>query len=86
MFQLLVTSLALSTLVASHAIFQELWVDGKDEAASCIRMPKTNSPVANVLSPDMRCNVGGSVGVAGICDVRGMSKKPSLAGFQVFEY
>jgi cellulase len=71
MFQTLITSLAFSTLVSGHAIFQDLWVNGKDAATSCVRMPKTNSPVASVNSPDMRCNAGGSVGVPGICDVQG---------------
>ena len=65
------TSLVFSNLVAGHALFQELWVDGKDQAASCIRMPKSNSPVKDVMSPDMRCNTGGSVGVPGICDAQG---------------
>lgn len=69
-FQTAFTSLVLSTtLVAGHAMFQELWVNGKDQAKSCVRLPKSNSPVENVLSPNMRCNVGGSVGVAGLCEV-----------------
>ncbi|RDI78172.1 hypothetical protein Vi05172_g11885 [Venturia inaequalis] len=70
LFQTVFTSLALSaTLVAGHAQFQELWVNGKDQAKSCVRMPKSNSPVQNVSSTDMRCNVGGSVGMGGLCEI-----------------
>jgi hypothetical protein len=57
--------------VSAHAVFQDLWVNGKDKASTCIRMPKNNSPLTNVNSPDMRCNVGGSVGVPEMCDIQG---------------
>jgi len=70
MFRFIITFLVFCNLVAGHAFFQELWVDGKDQATSCIRMPKSNSPVKDVMSPDMRCNAGGSVGVPGICDAQ----------------
>jgi cellulase len=78
MFRAIITSLVLTNLVAGHAIFQELWVGGKDQATSCIRMPKSNSPVNDVNSPNMRCNAGGSVGVPGICDVQGKQTKISI--------
>jgi cellulase len=60
-----------ATAVSAHAVWQDLWVNGKDQASKCIRMPKNNSPVTNVNSPDMRCNVGGAQGVPGICDING---------------
>lgn len=66
--------LALSFLAASvsaHSTFQDLWVAGKDDASQCVRMPKNNSPLTDVSSPDMRCNIGGAVGVPGVCDVQG---------------
>ncbi|OBT86921.1 hypothetical protein VE02_04414 [Pseudogymnoascus sp. 03VT05] len=55
--------------VAGHATFQDLWVDGVDEISFCVRPPKSNSPVSDVTSNDLRCNVGGATGVAGKCAV-----------------
>ncbi|KAI1336598.1 glycoside hydrolase family 61 protein [Xylariaceae sp. FL0016] len=58
-----VTVLAISLFAASvagHATFQELWVDGKDEASTCARLPANNNPVTDVSSTDMRCNKGSS--------------------------
>jgi len=56
-------------MVVSHATFQELWINGVDEVGTCVRLPPSNSPVTNVTSTDLRCNVGGTVGVSGICTV-----------------
>jgi cellulase len=64
-----VLAAAVASHVSAHAIFQDLWVDGVDMGSQCVRMPKSNSPVTNVASTDIRCNVGGSVGVAGKCTV-----------------
>lgn len=55
--------------VSAHATFQQLWVDGVDMGSQCVRLPKSNSPITNVASSDIRCNVGGSVGIAGKCAV-----------------
>ncbi|OBT97750.2 hypothetical protein VE01_04976 [Pseudogymnoascus verrucosus] len=55
--------------VAGHATFQDLWVDGVDEQSFCARLPQSNSPVSDVTSNDLRCNVGGATGVAGKCAV-----------------
>lgn len=64
---------ALLPLVHSHALFQQMWVNGVDKGSTCVRLPGTNyasnSPVSNVASNDVRCNVGGSKGVAGKCTV-----------------
>ncbi|KAL1864655.1 hypothetical protein VTK73DRAFT_5739 [Phialemonium thermophilum] len=43
---------------AGHAMFQDLWVDGTDMGSQCVRMPRSNTPVTNVGSPDLRCNAG----------------------------
>ncbi|KAI1097304.1 lytic polysaccharide monooxygenase [Jackrogersella minutella] len=57
-----------ATEVAGHSLFQDLWVDG--HGSQCIRLPGSNSPVTNVNSADIRCNVGGSRGVSGKCAVK----------------
>lgn len=44
--------------VAAHAIFQALWVNSIDYAAQCVRLPASNSPVVDVTSKDIVCNVG----------------------------
>jgi cellulase len=56
-------------LVSSHAIFQNLWVNGVDKGSTCVRMPGSNSPVTSATSNDIRCNAGGSKGVSGKCPV-----------------
>ncbi len=43
---------------AAHAIFQDLWVDGVDYGSQCARLPSSNSPVTDVTSTSLRCNVG----------------------------
>ncbi|KAF2428700.1 glycoside hydrolase family 61 protein [Tothia fuscella] len=58
-----------ASAVSAHAVWQDLWVNGKDQSSTCVRMPKNNSPMSNVNSPDMRCNVGGAKGVPGVCDI-----------------
>ncbi|KAI8632447.1 glycoside hydrolase family 61 protein [Xylariaceae sp. FL1651] len=58
----------LSRLAAGHATFQELWVDGQDEASSCARLPASNSPVTSVATTDIRCNVG-SKAASSVCSV-----------------
>ncbi|KAH7375326.1 glycosyl hydrolase family 61-domain-containing protein [Plectosphaerella cucumerina] len=54
--------------VEAHATFQQLWVDG--HGAQCVRLPPSNSPVVNVASNDIACNVGGTRGQGGKCPVR----------------
>ncbi|KDN70379.1 putative fungal cellulose binding domain-containing protein [Colletotrichum sublineola] len=46
---------------AAHATFQQLW---------CARLPLSNSPVTNVASNDVRCNVGGTTAAKGKCAVK----------------
>ncbi|KAI0143417.1 carbohydrate-binding module family 1 protein [Xylariaceae sp. FL1272] len=57
-----------ATQVASHSTFQDLWVEGVDKGATCVRLPLSNSPVTDVTSDDIACNVGTSP-VSGKCAV-----------------
>lgn len=43
-----------------------------DDADTCARVPINNSPVTDVTSDAIRCNVNGAKGVAGICTAAGM--------------
>ncbi|RYO93124.1 hypothetical protein DL766_004814 [Monosporascus sp. MC13-8B] len=61
---------AAATNAAAHSIFQQLWVDGADYGSQCVRMPPNNSPVTNVGSSDIRCNVGGTRGVSSKCPAK----------------
>ncbi|KAH6684909.1 glycoside hydrolase, partial [Plectosphaerella plurivora] len=47
---------SMANMVAGHAIFQQLWVNGVDQADSCVRMPASNSPIEDPTSNNMRCN------------------------------
>ncbi|KAI1143137.1 glycoside hydrolase family 61 protein [Hypoxylon sp. FL0543] len=60
---------ALAATAAGHATFQELWVNGEDEASTCARLPANNNPVVNVGSNDIRCNVGGTKAAGAKCSV-----------------
>ncbi|KAK1590417.1 fungal cellulose binding domain-containing protein [Colletotrichum navitas] len=69
---------------AAHATFQQLWVDGRPSlflslhtvvltsrhGSQCARLPQSNSPVTNVASNDVRCNVGGTTAAKGKCAVK----------------
>ncbi|KAK4178139.1 glycosyl hydrolase family 61-domain-containing protein [Triangularia setosa] len=61
----------LAPLAAAHSIFQQAGSGSIDFGTSCTRMPPNNSPVTSVNSADLACNVGGSRGVAGLCEVKG---------------
>lgn len=63
--------LSLATPILSHATFQDLWVNGVDKQGTCVRTPPSNSPVTDVTSKDIRCNVNGATGVSGLCSVAG---------------
>ena len=56
--------------VAAHATFQDLWINGVDQGQTCVRLPQSNSPVTDVSSNDVRCNVNGAKGVTGRCAVK----------------
>lgn len=61
--------LASATAVVGHATWQELWVNGVDQVGTCVRLPPSNNPVTSVTTDDIRCNVGGTTGVSGLCTV-----------------
>ncbi|KAF9002886.1 glycoside hydrolase family 61 protein H [Cyathus striatus] len=54
--------------VSAHATFQELWINGVDAGSSCVRAPASNSPVQNVLSNDLACNIAGTS--SGVCPIK----------------
>ncbi|KAJ0384206.1 hypothetical protein COL922a_008879 [Colletotrichum nupharicola] len=58
-----------ANMVAGHAIFQQLWVNGEDKESTCVRMPASNSPVTDVTSNDMRCNAG-SAAASTTCGIK----------------
>ncbi|KAK0124138.1 hypothetical protein ONS95_009121 [Cadophora gregata] len=60
--------LASASSVLGHATWQQLWVDGVDQARTCVREPLSNSPVSDVTSKDIVCNAG-TAAVAGICAI-----------------
>jgi cellulase len=55
--------------VAAHATFQELWINGVDQGQVCVRLPQSNSPLQDVTSNNIRCNVNNGA-VAGRCAVK----------------
>ncbi|KAH6715416.1 glycoside hydrolase family 61 protein [Leptodontidium sp. MPI-SDFR-AT-0119] len=61
--------LASATSVVGHSMFQQLWVGSVDKAGTCARTVPSNSPVTSVSSTDIRCNVGGTKGVSGLCPI-----------------
>lgn len=65
----LASLLAAVSTTSAHATFQQLWVNGVDQGGTCVRQPRSNSPVTSVTSSDIQCNFGGTVGVAGVCTV-----------------
>ncbi|WYZ43504.1 hypothetical protein EsH8_VI_001203 [Colletotrichum jinshuiense] len=68
-FSTLALTASMANMVAGHAIFQQLWVNGADQESSCVRMPASNSPVADVTSNDMRCNAN-SAAATTTCGVK----------------
>ncbi|KAK4196056.1 glycosyl hydrolase family 61-domain-containing protein [Triangularia verruculosa] len=69
MKSVLVAAGVLAPLAAAHSIFQQAGSGSIDFGTSCTRMPPNNSPVTGVNSADLACNVGGSRGVDGLCEV-----------------
>ncbi|GJJ15529.1 hypothetical protein Clacol_009807 [Clathrus columnatus] len=60
MFPYVVLISSLVASAAAHATFQELWINGVDHGGSCVRLPLSNSPVTDVTSDDLACNVNAS--------------------------
>ncbi|KAK3368705.1 glycosyl hydrolase family 61-domain-containing protein [Podospora didyma] len=63
-----------TSLAAAHAFFQQSGSGSVDYNSSCVRMPPNNSPVTDVSSPNLACNVGGTKAAAGFCEATAGSK------------
>ncbi|PPQ97202.1 hypothetical protein CVT26_000712 [Gymnopilus dilepis] len=55
-----IATAALVASAAAHATFQELWINGVDAGSSCVRLPASNSPVTDVTSNNLACNIAGT--------------------------
>ncbi|KAH8828785.1 glycosyl hydrolase family 61-domain-containing protein [Flagelloscypha sp. PMI_526] len=62
------TCLALAIGASAHATWQELWLGSVDAGNSCVRLPLSNSPVTDVTSADLACNVNATA-TSGVCPV-----------------
>ena len=67
---------AFASLASAHATFQQLWINGEDQglgnsASGYIRSPPSNSPVKDVTSTDITCNVNGDQAAAKTLSVKG---------------
>jgi cellulase len=58
----------LATSVLGHATFQQLWVNGVDQAGTCVRQPPSNSPVTSVSGNSIVCNASPKA-AQGVCSV-----------------
>jgi len=66
-FVSVVAALVAVQQVSAHSIFQDLWVNGVDQQASCVRMPLSNSPITDPTSDNIRCN--GRPGISQKCTI-----------------
>ncbi len=80
----LAVSAAMTTSVMGHATFQQLWINGEDQGTTCARLPTSNSPIASVVTQDIRCNASPNP-AQGTCPVIGKSSKTSY-GFGSISY
>ncbi|KAI5854242.1 glycosyl hydrolase family 61-domain-containing protein [Tricharina praecox] len=60
------TVVAMATSATAHSTWQQLWVNGVDQAGTCVRTPLSNSPVGT-LDASVRCGTGSAV--AATCSV-----------------
>jgi cellulase len=61
-FSATAAALAMATTVSAHAQVYGVWVNGKDQGdgrSTYIRSPASNSPVKDLSSPNLVCNVNG---------------------------
>ncbi|KAE9404931.1 hypothetical protein BT96DRAFT_1015879 [Gymnopus androsaceus JB14] len=68
MYYSVIAALYFITSASAHATFQELWINGVDAGSSCVRLPLSNSPVTDVTSNDLTCNVTPTPS-SGVCSV-----------------
>jgi cellulase len=65
MFSKAIITSTLLAAVSAHQNFHQFWVNDKTPGLGAgIRMPPSNSPVTDVTSEDMACNVNGQKGVS----------------------
>ncbi|KAG9122558.1 hypothetical protein FRC07_001016 [Ceratobasidium sp. 392] len=69
-----VAALAAASTVHAHATFQYLWFNGVDQGNKCVRPPASNSPVSNLSSNDLACNVNGNNAASATCTVAAGTK------------
>ncbi|CAE7155139.1 unnamed protein product [Rhizoctonia solani] len=65
----IIAALAVASTAHAHATFQQLWVDGADQGSKCVRTPANNSPITDVTSNTLACNVNGEVAASATCTV-----------------
>lgn len=67
MFSKAIIATTFLTAVSAHQNWHQLWVNNETPGYQVgIRMPPSNSPVTDVTSNDMTCNVGGSKVPSGV--------------------
>ncbi|KAF9698339.1 hypothetical protein EKO04_003361 [Ascochyta lentis] len=67
MFSKAIIATALISAVTAHQNFHQFWVNDETPGYQVgVRMPPSNSPVTDVKSDDMACNVGGSKVPSGV--------------------
>ncbi|KAF7903080.1 hypothetical protein EAF00_002982 [Botryotinia globosa] len=67
MFSKSIIAASLLTAVAAHQNFHQFWVNGVSPGYQVsIRMPPSNSPVVDVASDNITCNVNGNVVPSGV--------------------
>ncbi|KAG8889716.1 hypothetical protein FRB98_003008 [Tulasnella sp. 332] len=67
LFSTLATACFIAT-ASAHATFQDFWINGVDQGDCCVRLPLSNSPVTDVTSDDLACNVDATP-TSGVCTV-----------------
>ncbi|KAB5589036.1 hypothetical protein CTheo_7514 [Ceratobasidium theobromae] len=60
----IVAALAAASTAHAHATFQYIWVNGVDQGNTYVRTPANNSPVTDLSSNTLACNVNGEVPAA----------------------
>lgn len=67
MFSKSIVAASLLAAVSAHQNFHQFWVNGVSPGyQTSIRMPPSNSPVTDVTSDDITCNVNGNIVPSGV--------------------
>ncbi|KAA8574691.1 hypothetical protein EYC84_003941 [Monilinia fructicola] len=67
MFSKSIVAASLLAAVSAHQNFHQIWVNGVSPGyQTSIRMPPSNSPVTDVTSDDITCNVNGNIVPSGV--------------------